>query len=160
MNKVRRVVTGNNAEGKSCIIADERIEPGLLWRTSEAAPLGRLSKESEAAATVLPSTVARIEPPAGGSAFFYITMPPWETMKSVFEGGGEPGFDREGFHRTQTLDYLFVLNGEIELRLDEGGTLLRAGDVVIQRNTYHTWINHSAQPVHCVASVVKIADAE
>lgn len=152
---IRRVVTGNNAAGKSYIVSDERVREGLLWRTDGEVPLGR-TQNASLDSTFLPSTIARIEPPAGASGFFYVVMPPWKELQSVFEQGLEPGFDREGFHRTGTLDYLFVLNGEIELLLDEGSTVLRAGDAVVQRNTHHCWRNHTDEPVNLLATMVKL----
>jgi uncharacterized cupin superfamily protein len=42
------------------------------------------------------------------------------------------------------VDYAIVLHGEIYARMDEGETLLRAGDVLIQRGTNHAWANRSA----------------
>jgi uncharacterized cupin superfamily protein len=47
-------------------------------------------------------------------------------------------------HRTETVDYAIVLEGEIWAVMDEGETLLRAGDVLIQRGTNHAWANRSA----------------
>ena len=46
-------------------------------------------------------------------------------------------------HRTQTVDYGIVLDGEVVLVLDEGETVLRAGDVAVQRGTSHRWENRS-----------------
>ena len=46
-------------------------------------------------------------------------------------------------HRTETLDYGIVLEGEIYLVLDDSETLLKPGDVVIQRGTNHAWSNRS-----------------
>ena len=48
-----------------------------------------------------------------------------------------------GMHRTETVDYAIVLEGEIWAVMDEGETLLRAGDVLIQRGTNHAWANRS-----------------
>ena len=48
-------------------------------------------------------------------------------------------------HRTETIDYGIVLEGEITLILDEGETLVRAGDIVIQRGTNHGWANRSGR---------------
>jgi uncharacterized cupin superfamily protein len=48
-----------------------------------------------------------------------------------------------GMHRTETLDYAIVLEGEIYAVMDESETLLRAGDVLIQRGTNHAWANRS-----------------
>ncbi|KAJ5904223.1 hypothetical protein N7504_006606 [Penicillium tannophilum] len=48
-------------------------------------------------------------------------------------------------HRTQSLDYGIVLEGEIEMELDDGSvTLLRKGDVAVQRGTKHAWRNPSS----------------
>ena len=50
-------------------------------------------------------------------------------------------------HRTETVDYAVVLEGEITLILDDGDVSLKAGDVVIQRGTSHAWSNRSGKPV-------------
>jgi quercetin dioxygenase-like cupin family protein len=69
-------------------------------------------------------------PPAPGGTLIRINdLPP---------GAGSP------MHRTQTVDYAIVLDGEVVLVLDEGETVLRAGDVVVQRGTSHRWENRSA----------------
>ena len=47
-------------------------------------------------------------------------------------------------HRTRTIDYVIVLEGEIDLLLDDGDLRLAAGDVVVQRGTNHAWINRGA----------------
>jgi len=47
------------------------------------------------------------------------------------------------FHKTQSLDYAIVLEGEIYALMDEGETLMRAGDILIQRATNHSWSNRS-----------------
>ena len=44
-------------------------------------------------------------------------------------------------HRTDTVDYVIVLSGEIEMRLDDSSVRLKAGDVVVQRGTNHAWVN-------------------
>ena len=101
-------------------------------------------------------------PPSGGSRLLKVTFPP----DSVF---ASPGFDpraageetaaklpglaelfepeHPGMHRTQTLDYAIVLDGEIWLELDEGREKqLSTHDVVIQCATRHAWRNKSARP--------------
>jgi len=50
------------------------------------------------------------------------------------------------FHRTESLDYGVVLDGEITLVVDEGETTMRAGDVVVQRATSHAWSNRTDEP--------------
>ena len=51
-----------------------------------------------------------------------------------------------GMHRTETVDYAIVLDGEIVAMLDDSETVLRAGDILIQRGTNHTWANRSGKP--------------
>ena len=48
-----------------------------------------------------------------------------------------------GFHATDTVDYAICLEGEVWAVLDEGETLMRPGEVLIQRGTYHAWSNRS-----------------
>jgi uncharacterized cupin superfamily protein len=46
-------------------------------------------------------------------------------------------------HRTETIDYAIVLNGEITMLLDESEVLLKAGDILVQCGTNHAWVNRS-----------------
>ena len=48
-------------------------------------------------------------------------------------------------HRTETVDYGIVLDGEITLIVDEGETTVRSGDIVVQRGTNHGWANRSGR---------------
>jgi quercetin dioxygenase-like cupin family protein len=48
-------------------------------------------------------------------------------------------------HRTETLDYALVLSGEVDMELDDSTTSLKAGDVIIQRGTNHSWINRGTE---------------
>jgi uncharacterized cupin superfamily protein len=49
-------------------------------------------------------------------------------------------------HRTDTIDYAIVLEGEIIAILDEHETTMKAGDIMIQRGTAHAWANRSGKP--------------
>ena len=53
------------------------------------------------------------------------------------------GGKRTPVHRTQTLDYVVVIEGELVLLLDDSEVTLRQGDVVVQRGTDHAWENRS-----------------
>ncbi len=57
------------------------------------------------------------------------------------------GGEHPGMHRTQTVDYAIVLEGEVVAILEEGETVMRQGDVLIQRATNHAWANRSGKPV-------------
>jgi mannose-6-phosphate isomerase-like protein (cupin superfamily) len=138
---VRRIVTGNNAQGRSYFVSDEEIAEMYVWQSMQApAQLGE-------GVALLPSTAPRIEPPAGGSKVTRVEMEPWAKMKEIFAKGDMHGLDSEGFHRTATIDYIMLVSGEVDLILDEGRTTVRAGDLVVQRNTNHAWHNMGETPV-------------
>ena len=67
-------------------------------------------------------------PPARGSRFAIIDFPP----------GNAPHM-----HRTETIDYVIVLEGEIEMDMDQSSVKLKAGEVMVQRGTNHAWANRS-----------------
>ena len=171
---MRRVVTGHNAEGKSCILMDgpspHVLEvdgmPGLalinLW-VSDGAPASNAGSADAAARPVV------LEPPAGGTVFRVVDFPPDTSMtgkvdrgKSFEAMGAGHAMDRSdarhpGMHKTSTVDYALVVDGEIWALMDEGETLLRAGDSLIQRGTNHAWSNRSDKPCR-VAFILVSAD--
>ena len=154
--KVRRIVTGVNAAGRSYIVSDTRlpateVAPGApvrvgLWMT-EAAP------SPNAAPDPVPDGVILRTPPAhrGGSVIRITDIAPdaWHAYDpdELKRRGTKTTPDRSarhpGFHATDTVDYAICLEGEVWAVLDEGETLMRPGDVLIQRGTYHAWANRS-----------------
>jgi hypothetical protein len=69
--------------------------------------------------------------------------------KGVFEqlypdARQQPSERSPGMHETDTIDYAIVLSGEIWAIMDRDETLMRAGDILIQRGTNHAWENRSA----------------
>ena len=165
---IRRVVTGHDENGKAIVISDGLApvvktsphRPGHrstdIWKTTAMpAPITR----GEADPTLGPrdfvapmGTKIRIsELPPEPEAFRHLT--PEEARAFFKEGGHESSstFGRGGrhpfMHRTESVDYAVVLEGEITLLLDEEDVVLKAGDVVIQRGTNHAWSNRSGKPV-------------
>jgi naringenin degradation protein FdeH len=145
---VRRVVTGHDASGVARIMADapagnaRRSKSGgrstLIWCTDRApADLPAGGGFEDMGARILGTP-----PPPNGTRFTVNDIPP---------GRAGP------MHRTDTVDYVIVLSGELEMRLDDSSVRLRAGDVVVQRGTNHAWINHGPEPAR-VAFV--LVDAE
>lgn len=57
-------------------------------------------------------------------------------------------------HRTDSIDYIVVMSGEIDMELDGASVHLKAGDVMVQRGTIHNWVNRGTQP--CVLAVVLV----
>lgn len=137
----RRIVTANDTSGRSYILSDEDVADSEKWRTGGEAPLGL------APIDLLASSSPDLEPPAGGSRATFVTLPPWADMREEVASGKFHGLDKDGFHRTRTIDYVMIVSGEVELVLDEGRTFARPGDMVIQRNTNHAWYNHGSEPV-------------
>jgi quercetin dioxygenase-like cupin family protein len=141
--RVRRIVTGHDADGLALVLADEALAPrGLtedggrtdaaffpLWATHQmpvdiSSP-DALSRQREGSTT----TTAGI-----GSG-------------SVLRIGVLAPGARSPMHRTESLDYGICLEGECEMELDGGETVtVRAGDVVVQRGTNHRWHNLSDVP--------------
>jgi quercetin dioxygenase-like cupin family protein len=70
-------------------------------------------------------------PPANGSRVTIIDFPP----------GNKPAM-----HRTETIDYVFVLAGEIDMDMDQSTVHMKTGDVMVQRGTNHSWVNRSDKP--------------
>jgi hypothetical protein len=136
----RRIVTANNAEGRSYFVSDEEVGDAYLWQSSAADPIG--ADPGGAPVHFLPTTAPTIDPPAGGTKCVRFAMEPWKVLKH----NNYLGLDGEGFHRTASIDYITILSGEVDLLLDEGRTTVRAGDLVVQRNTNHAWHNMTDQP--------------
>jgi quercetin dioxygenase-like cupin family protein len=139
--KFRRVVTGHNAEGQSIAWIDDqaanhkfpndRISSTLMWSTDRT-PAEILGSEDEGA-RILGSA-----PPANGSRFTMMEFAP-----------GNEGH----LHRTDTVDYVICIAGEIDMFFDDRRFVtLRAGDVLIQRGAEHSWVNRSDKP--CLLAVI------
>jgi mannose-6-phosphate isomerase-like protein (cupin superfamily) len=163
LKPIRRVVTYDDAQGRSHILEDGpspavRVvtqRPGYrvtnLWRT-QASP-----SPIEAPDSISDHT--GVSPPPGGTVLRIIDIPPEPsdpqelqrameaTFSSMYRDAHrevKPG-EHPGMHRTQTVDYALMLQGELTAILDEEETVLRAGDVLIQRGTNHAWANRSGQ---------------
>lgn len=153
----RRIVTGHNTEGKAYIASDEVIQdsttiPGHmdLWETDPAKPLGR-GPQGEPRA-ILPTTSPRVDPVKGGTRWYVATLPAGANGTATFE-------NRQGMHRTLTIDYVYVLSGEITMLMDVPPAVdLKAGDVIVQRNTIHAWRVSDKGPVSLLASLVRVGD--
>ncbi|HEY3115162.1 MAG TPA: cupin domain-containing protein [Chloroflexota bacterium] len=153
---VRRIVTAANEAGRSYILSDKTFPmeapPGEptrvgLWLTDsgQSSNKGTLDPVSD-------GVIAQIAPAhKGGSVFRIVDMPPEREQPrnpaELARRGGHTDPERSakhpGFHATNTVDYALCLEGEVWAIMDEGETLMKAGDVLIQRGTYHAWANRS-----------------
>ena len=161
----RRVVT-ENVNGKSIVQSDEpllayefKTVPGyehtLIWINPTTPDLSKAQRFDSYPDSVVPGP--------GGSSLHFVTFPPgWVFADPPFDAeaaqkealvrlrGLADHFEKEdpGMHKTNTVDYAIVYDGEIWMELDEGKMLhLRRGDVVVQNGTRHAWRNRGTKPV-------------
>ncbi len=126
---IRRIVTTHDADGKAVIGTDEQMEaregrPGtgiynaIMWAT-ETMPVDINGADPT-------GQKMDIAPGPNGSIFRVLEVPP----------GAAPYM-----HRTETIDYVLVLEGEIDMELDDSEVHMKAGDMMIQCGTNHAWAN-------------------
>lgn len=89
-----------------------------------------------------------IFPPEGGSALFTLDILPHTVTTDVL-----------GMHRTKTIDYLFVMEGEVELVLEKETRTVKKGDVIVQRGTWHAWSNKTDRVARFGVVVVGVKGA-
>ena len=133
--KIRRIVTGHDAKGRAIIERDAEMENlkvlnsgnrgVLLWVTDGSPPTVEGEEDPSERDMGIP-------PPPGGSVFRMLEVPP-----------GKEAF----MHCTDTIDYCIVIQGECVMLVDDGQEVaMSAGDVMVQRGTWHGWANRSDQP--------------
>ena len=170
--KVRRVVTGHTPDGKATVASDMKVEgitftqmPGTefhtLWGADEV-----LTFPDDGS----PPPAPNYFPPVGGFRFGLFTVPPQSEarreqidvnlMVKEFEEK-LPGAlqymepNNPGMHTTDTIDFEYVISGELWLELDNGEEVhLRPGDTVIQNGTRHAWRNKGSQPCRVVVCLI------
>jgi len=146
--EIRRVVTGHDTKNLAGVIMDgpatntREPRPGvastLIW-SSDRTPADIAVGES---VEDLGARRLRTQPPAHGSRFTVMEF--------------QPGAKSE-MHRTESLDYVAVLSGEIEMDMDETTVRMKAGDIMVQRGTYHCWVNRGTEPARVA---IVLIDAE
>jgi hypothetical protein len=163
----RRVVTGHK-DGKARVLFDgpapnrklrqaSGVVSTLLWVT-DASPADISGSADRSEREI------GVPPPPSGSIFRVVEFPPGEKQGSreavLKEMGlsGQAASAHPGMHKTRSIDYAVVMEGEIDMLLDEGEVHLAAGDVLVQQGTNHAWANRSSRP--CRIAFVLIDAAE
>ncbi|MDR9849618.1 cupin domain-containing protein [Herbaspirillum huttiense F1] len=164
---IHRVVTGHDAQGRSIISSDGPLPtvvevaaiPGTLfhevWSTSATPARVDNGPDPSLGALVL-------SPPARGTRMRFVDIPPDteeflasanSKMHEAFSQIGEASASTVQtdsphplMHRTESVDYGIVIEGEMTLVLDRGEVALKPGSVVVQRGTNHAWANRSGKP--------------
>jgi quercetin dioxygenase-like cupin family protein len=133
---IRRVVTCHDANDVAKVAIDgpatNKKSPRLntystlIWSTDSMPcdmPVGEDFEDMGA-------RILGTAPPVNGTRFTVNDIPP----------GNEAIM-----HRTETIDYVIVLSGEIEMDMDDSSVKLKAGDVMVQRGTNHAWANRGTE---------------
>ena len=139
--QVRRVITGHDATGRAIVTIDEVStnlssgRPGAtacnIW-TTEGFPANNDGAADDGVRKVGTTL-------ANGTIFRIIEFAPGLAPRN---------------HRTDSIDYIVVMAGEIDMELDGSVVHLQAGDVMVQRGTIHNWVNRGTAP--CVLAVILI----
>ncbi|MFL6797199.1 MAG: cupin domain-containing protein [Xanthobacteraceae bacterium] len=133
---IRRVVTGHDSAHQAKVLIDAPatnakhpqagVVSTMIWCTDgapAAIPIGEQPEDMGA-------RILGTAPPPKGTRFAVIDFPPG---------------NQAHMHRTETVDYVIVIEGEIEMDMDASTVKLKAGDIMIQRGTNHAWANRSSQ---------------
>src|ERR1041385_6622411 len=133
---IRRVVTGHDNKNVAKAIMDGEAtnhkggasgaRSTLIWITEGAPadmPVGETVED-------LGERILGTPPPENGTRFCVITFPP-----------GNPG----RMHRTETIDYVIVMQGELDMDMDDSTVKLKAGDVMVQRGPNHASVNRGKE---------------
>ncbi len=120
-----------------------------LWSVTAGQPLG--SDDAD---------VNSVFPPVstGSAAWMIVSVPPVAEMKATLAKEGTEGIDADGFHLTGTVDFVVILDGPVELVLDDGSIIAEPGDLVVQRNTNHAWFNHGDKPIRLLALMMGLPE--
>ena len=135
---IRRVITGHDADNVAKVLWEDHasnVKGGanrgaastLIWCSDRMPTDISIGEKIEDMGARILGTA----PPPNGTRFCVIDFP-----------AGAPG----RMHRTETIDYVLVLAGEIEMDMDQSSVKLKAGDILIQRGTNHSWVNRSDKP--------------
>ena len=168
---MRRIITGLNKEGKSVIKIDGPParslgeDVGGLYELSNTCgeQINTLDDIDRADSEVL------LSPEKGGTKFRYFKINPTpegvpaemieEATAEAFEkmGAGHHRVDTSrhpAMHKTDTIDYIILLKGDVTLLLDEEEVTLNPFDVVVQRGTNHAWVNNGSEPALFIAVLI------
>ncbi|MGO4568886.1 cupin domain-containing protein [Rhizobium sp. 2YAF20] len=160
----RRVVTGLR-DGKSVFVSDGPTPNAHVYKsvpghmTSVVYATASEPRLPQDHAETAPPQI-RVPPEPGETKLMVVVFPPDSVFATVDPAAALdeqavhiPGLieafeaNAPGMHRTDTVDYDIVLDGEVWLELDDGAeTLLRQGDIAIQCGTRHAWRNKSDRP--------------
>jgi quercetin dioxygenase-like cupin family protein len=173
----RRIVTGHDEQGRSIVVSDappQNVVPNPsdpdrghinFWKT-ESVPASNDGYSDPMAGPPCP-----LSSPKGGTMFRFFQIVPERNeaglskeerdrrMARMFQAAGAqdariPMGRHPSMHRTDSVDYIVLLKGEVTALLDIGEVKMKPFDVLIQRGTNHGWVNWGEEPALLVAVLV------
>ena len=168
---MRRVVTGHDEEGKSIVVLDGPPAQSIgedvgglfeLWNT-DGNLINTKDRIDRADDEIL------LSPPKNGSKFryFQINPTPEGVPMDVLQNMAADAFKKIGashhridtskhpaMHKTDTIDYIILLEGDVTLILDKEEVVIKPHDVVVQRGTNHAWVNNGNNPALLIAVLI------
>jgi quercetin dioxygenase-like cupin family protein len=140
--RIRRVVTGHDAQGRARVAIDELCGNVISRRPNHASCVvwstGTFPADNGDDADGATRQVATTD--RGGTVFRIVEYRPGVAPRN---------------HRTESVDYAIVMSGEIVMEIDGASVHLHAGDVLVQRGTIHNWTNPGKEP--CIIAFVLVA---
>jgi mannose-6-phosphate isomerase-like protein (cupin superfamily) len=168
---MRRVITGHDKNGKSIVVLDGPPARSIgedvgglfeLWNT-DGNTINTQDNIDRADDEII------LSPPSNGSKFRYFQINPTpegipmdimqEIAADAFEkiGAAHHRIDttkHPAMHKTETIDYIILLKGDVTLILDQEEVDIKPFDVVVQRGTNHAWVNNGSDPALLIAVLI------
>ena len=168
---MRRVITGHDKNGKSIVVLDGPPARSIgedvgglfeLWNT-DGNTINTQDNIDRADDEVI------LSPPSNGSKFryFQINPTPEGIPMDIMQDIAADAFDKIGaahhridttkhpaMHKTETIDYIILLKGDVTLILDQEEVDIKPFDVVVQRGTNHAWVNNGSDPALLIAVLI------
>jgi mannose-6-phosphate isomerase-like protein (cupin superfamily) len=168
---MRRVITGHDKNGKSIVVLDGPPARSIgedvgglfeLWNT-DGNTINTQDNIDRADDEII------LSPPSNGSKFryFQINPTPEGIPMDIMQDIAADAFDKIGaahhridttkhpaMHKTETIDYIILLKGDVTLILDQEEVDIKPFDVVVQRGTNHAWVNNGSDPALLIAVLI------
>ena len=168
---MRRIITGHNENGKSIITMDGPPARSIGEDVGGLFELWNTDGNEVISSDVIDRADDEIilSPPSGGTKlrYFQINPLPEGVPEDILQEIAADAFEKVGaahhrvdttkhpaMHKTETVDYIILLKGDVTLILDEEEVNLKPFDVVVQRGTNHAWVNNGTEPALLIAVLI------
>ena len=168
---MRRIITGHNEKGESVVTFEGPPARSIgedvgglfeIWNTDGKDVISTDDFDMADQDIIL-------SPPDGGTKFRYFQINPLPegVPEEILQELAADAFEKIGaahhrvdtrkhpaMHKTETIDYIILLKGDVSLILDNEEVDLKPFDVVVQRGTNHAWLNNGDEPALLIAVLI------